>query len=118
VNVFLWIVQILLAAAFLGAGLTKISQPRAKLQTNMSWVEDFSDNNVKLIGAAEVLGAIGLVLPWLTGIAKVLTPLAALCLAVAMAGAVYVHIRRKEVPRTLPAAVLLVLSLVVAIGRF
>ena len=117
-NVFLWIVQILLAVAFLSAGLMKVTQPRAKLQTNMGWVEDFSDTNVKLIGAAEVLGAIGLVLPWLTGIAKVLTPVAALGLAVAMAGAVIVHLRRKETNRIAPAAVLLVLSLVVAIGRF
>ena len=117
-NVFLWILQILLAVAFLGAGLMKATQPRAKLQTNMGWVEDFSDNNVKLIGAAEVLGAIGLVLPWWTGIAKVLTPIAALCLAVAMAGAVIVHVRRKEMNRIAPAAILFVLSAVVAIGRF
>jgi len=118
VNVFLWILQILLALAFLAAGVVKMTQPRAKLQTNMGWVEDFSDTNVKLIGAAEVLGALGLVLPWWTGIAPVLTPIAALCLAVAMAGAVIVHIRRKELPRIAPAAVLLVLSAVVAIGRF
>ena len=117
-NVFLWILQILLAVAFMAAGLMKVTQPRAKLQTTMGWVEDFSDTNVKLIGAAEVLGAIGLVLPWWTGIAKVLTPIAALGLAVAMAGAIIVHIRRNELPRVAPAAALLVLSAVVAIGRF
>jgi uncharacterized membrane protein YphA (DoxX/SURF4 family) len=118
VNVFLWILQILLAAAFLGAGLTKITQPPEKLRTRMGWVDDFTGPNVKLIGAAEVLGAIGLILPWLTGIAKVLTPIAALALAALMLGAVIVHIRRKENQQIAPSAVLLVLSLVVAIGRF
>jgi len=93
-NIFLWILQAVLAAAFLGAGLMKLSQPKSKLQENMGWVEDFSDNAVKGIGAAEVLGAIGLILPAATGIAVILTPIAAAALAVTMVGAVIVHIKR------------------------
>lgn len=42
-NVTIWVLQILLALAFLAAGLTKLTQPRQKLATNMGWVEDFSD---------------------------------------------------------------------------
>jgi hypothetical protein len=113
----LWVAQVLLAVAFLGAGATKLSQPKEKLAKNMAWVEDFSQGTVRLIGALEVLGAIGLVLPALTGILPWLTPLAALGLALLMAGAVYTHLRRKEGPAGVPPAVLLLLAALVAVGR-
>jgi uncharacterized membrane protein YphA (DoxX/SURF4 family) len=117
-NVFLWILQVLLAAAFLGAGAMKLSQPREKLQPRMAYVEDFSDNAMKGIGAAEVLGALGLILPWATGIAKVLTPLAAAGLSIMMIGAIVTHVRRKETNQIGVPVALLVLALVVTIGRF
>lgn len=117
-NVFLWILQGVLAAAFLGAGLMKLSQPKSKLKENMAWVEDFSDNGVKGIGAAEVLGAIGLILPAATDIAVILTPIAAAALTVTMAGAVITHVKRGEQSQIPPSAVLGILALVVAIFRF
>jgi uncharacterized membrane protein YphA (DoxX/SURF4 family) len=58
-NVVIWVLQILLALAFLAAGLTKLTQPRRKLATTMGWVEDFSDPGVRAIGALEILGALG-----------------------------------------------------------
>lgn len=115
-NVFLWILQALLAAAFLAAGAMKLSQSKDKLRPQMGWVDQFSDGSVKLIGAADALGGLGLVLPWALGIAKILTPLAAVGLAILMVGAVVVHTRRKE-----PAyvqVVLGILAIVIAIGRF
>lgn len=116
-NVVLWIVQGLLALAFLGAGGMKLVRPKEALVTSgFGWASDFADSHVKLIGAAEVLGAIGLILPQLTGIAPVLTPIAALGLAIAMAGAVVVHVRRKE--QFVAPLVLGVLALLVAIMRF
>ncbi|MEV4728306.1 DoxX family protein, partial [Micromonospora humida] len=66
---FLWIVQILLAALFAGAGLTKLIQPKEKLLDRMAWVRNTPPLQVKALGAAEVLAALGLVLPGLTGIA-------------------------------------------------
>src|SRR3954470_24811508 len=97
VKVVLWIVAGVLAAAFLGAGLMKLSQPRKKLaDSGMGWVEDFSDGAVKGIGALEVLGALGLILPAVLNIAPVLVPLAATGLALIMAGAVVTHARRRE----------------------
>jgi hypothetical protein len=109
---------VLLAVAFLGAGATKLSQPKDKLAKNMAWVEDFSQGTVRLIGALEVVGAIGLVLPALTGVLPWLTPLAALGLALLMAGAVYTHLRREEGPAVVPPAVLLLLlAALVAVGR-
>ncbi|WP_432889546.1 DoxX family protein [Kribbella sp. CA-245084] len=119
-NVFLWIVAGVLAAFFLAAGATKLSQSRRKLlaNPNMTWVEDFSAGTIKLIGTAEVLGAIGLILPGALDIAPVLVPLAATGLAVIMAGAIITHGRRKELPPIAINAVILVLAVLVAIFRF
>ena len=119
-NIFLWIVAGVLALFFLAAGATKLSQSRTKLLSNpnMKWVEDFSAGTIKLIGAAEVLGAIGLILPALLDIAPILTPLAAVGLAVIMVGAIITHARRKENQPVVINAVVLVLALVVAIFRF
>ena len=110
--------QILLALAFLAAGITKVTQPRQKLATSMGWVEDFSDNGVRTIGALEVLGALGLLLPSLTGVATVLVPIAAVGLALLMVGAAATHRRRGELPMIGINAVLLVLAVVVAWARF
>jgi hypothetical protein len=118
-NVVLWVVTGLLAAVNLMSGATKVAQPREKLAAGqMGWAADMSDVTVKLIGVAELLAAIGLVLPWALDIAPVLTPLAAVGFAVIMAGAIVVHVRRKENSVVAINGVLLALSLFVAIGRF
>ncbi|NJC73385.1 DoxX family protein [Planosporangium thailandense] len=117
-NVFLWILQILLALAFLGAGASKLLQPKEKLQKNMAYVEDFSAGTVKVIGAVEVLGALGLILPAATGIAPVLTPLAATGLLIVMALAIVVHLRRGEGKMVPINVVLLVIAAIIAWGRF
>lgn len=118
-TVLAWILQGVLGLAFLAAGGMKLAQPRKKLiDSGMGWAEDFTDGPVKVIGALEVLGALGLVLPVLVGVAPVLTPIAAAGLTLVMAAAVVTHIRRGEYSGAVPAAVLGVLSLVVAILRF
>jgi hypothetical protein len=118
-NVVLWVVAGLLAAFNLASGLTKVSQPREKLAAGqMGWAADMSDGTVLMIGTAEILGAIGLILPWATGIATALTPLAAVGLVIIQLGAVVVHVRRGE-GKTVPLNVVLVLlGAFVAIGRF
>ena len=117
-GIALWVVQVLLALAFLGAGATKLSQPKEKLLKNMAWVEDFSQRTVRLIGTLEVLGAIGIVLPALTGILPWLTPLAALGLVLLMIGAALTHLRRTEYGYIAMNVVLLVLAAFVVWGRF
>ena len=79
----------------------------------MAWAEDFSDAQVQLIGAAEVAGAVALVIPAATGIAAVLTPAAAAGLALIMGGAVMTHLQRGESPA--PA---LVLGLLAALAAY
>src|SRR6056297_312833 len=93
----LWIVQIVLAAAFAGAGAIKLAKPRTELVgMGMGFAEDFSDPAMKTIGAVELAGAIGLVVPPAVDVAPVLAPVAALGLAVTMAAAAVVHLRRNE----------------------
>ncbi len=118
-NVVLWIVTGVLAAAFFAAGLMKLTQPRKKLvDSGMGWAADVSDGAVKGIGALEVLGALGLILPAALDIAPVLVPIAATGLAVVMLGAIVVHARRKEAQTIVVNLVLLALAAFVAWGRF
>ena len=117
-NVVLWIIAGVLAAAFLAAGLTKLTQPREKLAATMGWVEDFSPGTVKLIGGLEVLAAIGLILPAALDVVPVLVPLAAVGLVALMVGAAITHARRKETPMVAINVVLLLLAAVVVWGRF
>ncbi len=118
-NIALWVVQILLAVVFAMAGLTKLTQSKeALIERGMEFVEDQSLSTVRVIGLLEVLGAIGLILPALTGILPWLTPLAAVGLALTMVGAIIVHIRRDENSKIIINVVLLALALFVAYGRF
>jgi uncharacterized membrane protein len=118
-NILLWIITCLLAVAFLAAGVIHLLQPKEKLaDSGMAWTNDFSAGTVKLIGAFEILGAIGLIVPAVTGIAPILVPLAALGLVVVMLGAAVVHTRRKESQVVIFNVILLLLAAVVAWGRF
>lgn len=116
-EIVVWVLQLVVAFALLGSGVVKLVRPRpALVSSGMGWADDFSDGGVKGIGALEVVGALGMLLPAFTGIVPVLVPLAALGLALVMAGAVVVHVRRGESP--VPALVLGVLALAVAVLRF
>jgi uncharacterized membrane protein len=118
VNIWLWIGQIVLAVSFLGGGLVKVVLPPDKLRGGMPWVDDMSRTAVQAIGAVEVLGGAGVILPWATGIAPVLTPIAAVGLALVMVGGFATHLRRREYARSLSNVFLFVVAVLVAIGRF
>lgn len=118
-SIALWVVTGVLAAAFLAAAIPKLTTPHDKLAERMPWVADFSDGQVKAIGAVEVLGAVGLILPAVTGIAPVLVPVAATGLALLMVLAATMHLRRGDgVSAVVPNVTLFVLAVVVAWGRF
>ena len=117
-NTVLWIVQGILAMMFLMAGMMKIMQPKEKMAEKMGWVEDFSQGQIRGIGVLEVMGALGLILPTLTGIMPILTPLAAVGLALNMIGAFMTHLRRKEiVPMGVMNMMLFAMAVFVAFGR-
>ncbi|MFE4824828.1 DoxX family protein [Streptomyces sp. NPDC056704] len=117
-NIALWIIAALLAAAFLFSGLFKLALSHEKYTAAQDWAAGAPRWAPHAIGALEVLGAIGVVLPAMVNIAPVLVPLAATGLALVMAGAVTVHLRRGELPALAPSAVLLILAAIVAYGRF
>lgn len=117
-EIAVWIVSGLLALAYLAAGLMKLTTPKEKLQEKMAWARGFSAAQVKVIGALEVLGAIGLIVPVLTGIAPVLTPIAAVALVVVQVVAIVVHVRLGEVKQIAPNVVLALLAGFVAVARF
>jgi uncharacterized membrane protein YphA (DoxX/SURF4 family) len=118
-NVTLWIIASVLAAAFLAAGAMKVAQPKEKLAASgMGWAGDFTPGAVKTIGLLEVLAAIGLILPAALGVLPLLVPLAAAALAALMTGAAITHARRRESQMIGINAVLLVLAAIVAWGRF
>lgn len=112
----LMITNAILAVLFLYAGGTKllVSKPSLLARDGMAWAADYSEPALKAIGLAEVLGAIGLVVPLLTGIVPFLAPIAAVGLFLVMLGAAQVHRRRREpllLPTTLAALTLVSLWL-------
>ncbi len=114
-NTLLWSAQIFAALVCLITGTTKLVIPREKLATRMHWAAQWPPWRIKLLGLAEVAGAAGLILPAATGIAPLLTPIAAVCLALLMAGAVVTHQRLHE--NAAPAVVVGMLCLGIAVGR-
>lgn len=116
-NIALWIVQVLLGGMFIMAGVMKAFQyERAK--ASVFWVKDVPRGLVTFIGIAELLGGLGLLLPAITGILAWLTPLAVAGLALIMFLAIGFHASRREAPAIGFNAVLLILAVFVAYGRF
>lgn len=118
-NIALWIIQALVALVFVLAGFGKVSQPIEKLKKSMGYIEDYPAWFIRLVGALEILGTVGLILPAATRIATWLTPVAGIGLVLIMIGALVVHVRRKEISGHLAIpVVLLLLALFIVIGRF
>ena len=122
-NIALWILQGFLAAIFLIAGAIKVIKSKDELKVlggeKMNWVDSISAISVKLIGTLEVLAAIGLILPQLTGILHWLAPLAAFGLVLTMIGAVMLHQRRGDGPKAIvQVIILLMMAAFTTYGRF
>ncbi|MGW0657710.1 DoxX family protein [Streptodolium elevatio] len=120
-NIALWVVAGLLAAAYAAGGSLKVVMPKEKIAAfgaSSKWVDDFGGTTVKTIGALEVLAAIGLVLPAALDIAPVLVPFAALGVVLIMAGATLTRVRRREFALMAVDLVYLALAAFVVWGRF
>ncbi|MBX3281522.1 MAG: DoxX family protein [Acidobacteria bacterium] len=111
-NILLWIIQVLLAALFLFAGTTKFLMPAEEMAKGLPAYMSLSF--IYFIGTCEILGALGLIIPWATGIMRWLTPLAAALLVIIMIGAVVVS--PKDALIAIPSTVG-ILCAIVAIGR-
>lgn len=71
--------------------------PIDKIEKRVTWAHDYAPSRLKFFGLLEVLGAIGIILPHQLDIFPILTPIAATGLAMVMAGAAMVHLRRDEI---------------------
>lgn len=119
-NLALWIIAWLLAVVFLVGGGLKIVVPKERIAAIRAgaWAEDFSPGAIRTIGVLEVLAAVGLIVPAVTGVAPVLVPLAAVGLVLVMVGAIITHLRRHERLNVVGNLVYLSLAAFVAWGRF
>lgn len=117
-NIALWIAQGLLAAMYLMAGIMKTFQT-AKAKEQMPWAKNRSDGFVRFVGTSELLGALGLILPLVTGILPWLTVLAAIGLIIIQLLAIFTeHLPKKEFNVIPVNVVLLALAAFVAFGRW
>ncbi|WP_327176173.1 DoxX family protein [Streptomyces sp. NBC_01335] len=113
-DVAYWIVAALLAFFYLYAGGKKVARSKEQLAPMMGWVDTVPMAAVRGIGVVEILGAAGLILPPLTGIAPVLALVSALGLVVLQLLAGGLHLSRGEVKETGLNAALIVLAAVAA----
>jgi hypothetical protein len=119
VDIALWILQALLALAFVFLGHSHAFRYEFLASRPMShWVTAVGPRNLRIIGILEILAGIGLILPPLTGILPWLAPLAAAMLVLLMIFAMVFHARRGEMPNIAFCAILGLMALAVAYGRF
>ena len=114
-NILLWVLQLLLAAAFAAHGVLFLNPP-PELLVEMdkmlpTWFRLF-------LGVAEVLAAVGLTLPGMTRIMPRLVALAAVGIMIVMIGATIVHTMRAEYSSAVTTAILLVIATFVAYMRW
>ena len=113
-NLILWIAQGVLAAVFLFSGSMKFVMSIEDMTQQMpmpGWLLHF-------IGVCEVLGALGMILPWLTRMRPGLTPLAAAGLVIIMIGATVTTLSTGHMATALMPLVVGVLAAFVAYGRW
>jgi VIT1/CCC1 family predicted Fe2+/Mn2+ transporter len=98
-NLVLWIIAVVLAAAFTLGALAQLLLPKDRyrhLHESQHWADDFTAGKIKVIGSVKLLGALGLILPAALDVVPVLTPIAACGLALFMSGAATTRFRRGE----------------------
>jgi len=114
-----WVTAGILSLLNLAVGGMKLAQSKDKLvASGQAWAVDVSSGVVKLVGLLEVLGAVGVILPKLLSIAPVLSPFAAIGLALIQVVALIVHVRRAERGNLPVNAVLILLAAAVAVLGF
>jgi uncharacterized membrane protein YphA (DoxX/SURF4 family) len=118
-NNLLWILQGFLAIIFGYSGLMKSSQNREHLvDIGQTGVANLSYPLIRSIGVSELLGTLGIILPWATGIMPALTPITAFCFALLMVLAAPIHYKRKEYKAVALNLSFLLISTFVAVMRF
>lgn len=117
-SITLWIVQILLGAAFIMAGVMKSFTPIPQLALRMPWAAELPEALVRFIGISELAGGIGVLLPSLLRVKPQLTPLAAVGLGTIMFLAAAFNFSRGDMAHIGMDAMLGLLAAFVAWGRW
>jgi len=119
-NTILWLCQALLALEFGYSGFCKSTLSEAALvhEKGQTGVEGLPMSFIRFIGISEMAGAIGILLPRWLGIARVLTPVTAVCFGVIMVFAAPIHYKRKEPGNVVINLITLVISIFIAYERF
>jgi len=115
-NTSLWIVQVMLGAIMITLGIVKTFQPIEKL-SKLSWTTHSSEGFVRFVGISELLIGAGLILPQLTGILPLLTPLAALSLCMIMVLGIAEHVKHKETHEIGKNVIIILLAAFITVGR-
>ena len=110
------IAQVLVSVGFFMTGVMKLMNYDVMVaDPKMAWMLDFSETQIRVIAVLEILGVLGMLLPFIVKKFKALVPISAFCLVLLGSGAVYTHISREEM--FLPALILTLLTLFVAFAR-
>lgn len=118
-NVFLWVLQVFLAFTFGYSGVMKSSQSREELVSmGQTGVDGLPYSTIRFIGITEILGVVGIIAPWATGVVPILTPITAVCFAIIMILASQIHYKRKESKAITLNVILFCISFFVAWMRF
>lgn len=118
IHISLWIVQLGLAIFFIIAGISKLTMSIDDLSTQIEWVKLVPSQLVTTIGICETLGGLGLILPSVTRISPILTPVAAICLAFMMILAMIFHVIYKEYSEIFLNILIAALCIFIAWGRY
>lgn len=112
-NTWLWILAGFLAAIFLGTGVLKLTRSREEIAAaGMPWAADWSERTLRRLGGVEVVGALGVLVPYVA-------PFAAVLLAAVTVPELVTHARRGEFfPDVLRTLALIALCVVLAYYRF
>jgi uncharacterized membrane protein YphA (DoxX/SURF4 family) len=116
-NSLVWVFSVVLALVFLIVGLVRVFKYELAKE-RFPWVNDVPRALVTVIGIAEIMGALGLVLPAATGILPWLTPVAAAGLAILMLMAGTFHGQRREYQEASVNALLLIMTALIAYARW
>ncbi len=118
-DVVVWAVSIVLVIVFGFSAVVKGTQSKARtLELGMTGVVDVPLPVMRLTALTEVLGVVGLFVPYVAGFAPILTPLAAIGLGIIMVLAARIHLRLGEPKTALGNVVLLAMCLLVAVQRW
>jgi hypothetical protein len=117
-NTILWIFQSLVAGLFLYSGVNKsIYSEQQLVAKGQTGVDGLPTGLIRFIGISEILGAIGVILPWLLHILPVLTIVSAVGFAVIMVPAAVIHYKRRELQNVLTNCVLFLMCVFICYGR-